>query len=48
MDRWQEKKAIIKGAARSATSQRFDHKYQAEKASSTFYIEMQFQGVNHR
>ena len=48
MDYWQEKKVVIKAASRSVASQRFDHKYQEEKASSAFYKEMQFQGVNHQ
>ena len=48
MDYQQEKKAVIIGASISATSQRFDHKYQEEKASSTFNEVAQVQGVIHR
>ena len=43
----QEKKAFTKGGARSAANQRFNHKCQEKKASSSFYKTMQFQGDNH-
>ena len=48
MDRWQEKKVVIKGATRLASNQRFDYKYQQEKASSTFNQVVQVQGVIHQ
>lgn len=40
-------KAVIKGATRSTTSQRFQYQYQEEKGSSTFKEAMKIQGVIH-
>ena len=48
MDRWIEKKVVIKGASRSTASQRFNYKYQAKKASSAFKEAVQIQGVIHQ